>query len=90
MKEIYGIRLYKLLFEALYRIKLKYLGRAVITQEKENLQSLQILIQNAQINNYCDNIQMLIVHPDMKFFMSIMKGDMAVWLDSFSISFIYC
>ena len=53
-----GIRLYKLLFEALYIIKLKYLEKAVMTREDENLQTLRVLIQNAKKYLDYDNIQM--------------------------------
>ena len=77
-----GIRLYKLLFEALYRVKINYVKTTIMITDNEDSPSLQELIQVTRKNLDCDNIQKLIGHPDINYFLKIKHGDMAYWLDS--------
>ena len=75
-----GIRLYKLLFEALYRIKLKSIENA----ESESQEQLWALVEDSRKSLTYDSIQKLTSHPETKTILKmVMKGDMAVWLDYF-------
>ena len=78
-----GVRLYKLLFEALYRIKFRYLEEVAIIPEDENISSFLTQIQEARGKLSFEMIQKLINSPQIQYYQSFVEGDMAHWIDSF-------
>ena len=78
-----GVRLYKLLFEALYRIKLQYLEQVAIIPEDQHTSSFLTQIQEARSKLDFDAIQKLTESPQIQYYQSCVEGDMAHWIDSF-------
>ena len=72
-----GIRLYKLLFEAVYRIKLR--NKVFTNGENELTQQ----ISNAKQNMNMQNIDILMKNPRLVTLMEKEEGEMAHWMDSF-------
>ena len=93
----FGIRLYKLLFEAFYRIKLKMLEKRCLTSESRESIKLRELVECTDISNdiidpssdyvmphYSAGLKYLSTQPTLTKILNIRTGgDMAFWIDSF-------
>ena len=75
-----GIRYYKILFEAIFRIKIEAMGTC--SDENEHLSSLLSRIEEATDNLNHDAIERILHLEKFKILPSI-PGDMAMWFDSF-------
>ena len=79
-----GIRLYKLLFEALYRIKIKTLEEASLASESSESKSFRATIQRVNDDSNFKDLDFLIQrHTSTKLFQRKGKGDVVFWIDSF-------
>ena len=78
-----GIRLYKILFEALYRIKFRYLENSGVIPESEEMRLFLKQIQTARENLNFEEIEKLVNNPIIEYFFATVEGDMANWIDSF-------
>ena len=78
-----GVRLYKLLFEALYRIKFRYLEKVAVIPENEQTSLFLTQIQETRGKLNFDEIQKLTNSPHIQYYQTFIEGDMAHWIDSF-------
>ena len=88
-----GLRLYKLLFEAFYRMKLQMLEKRCLLSESKESIKLKGVIEHSlndfdyQVNHRpysTDNFDNLVNHPTLTTILHIRtEGDMAFWIDSY-------
>ena len=77
-----GIRLYKLLFEAIYWITIRELEVSVLPETDET-SSLVVEVQKARESLSFETVHNLVNNNLIEYYLKSGDGDMAFWLDSF-------
>ena len=81
---ILAIRLYKLLFEAFYHMKLKMLEKRCLSSESKECIKLREVVECAEVFHSLGDLDNLANNPTLATILKIRtRGDMAFWIDSY-------